>query len=246
MKPWDKIRPLLLAVGLVVLLGGLARAVLSPVPLERPLPPFAFPAAPPIPGWDAEPPDEPSEAFYRSEQAGITLKVRLRFIEDVRSLHISDPNLVMRMLPPGNLPLDVGMRTIVDAAGRLQANEKGAPLTARSLEIERAGGDFQGFWEDGREMRLSALIGATGRTAATSRQLMLNIYLPQFGMGRIRDWLFEGATLPDKRCILVEASILAPGMDASKAREQLRQAWSEWHDWCAPLFAAHCRATEKR
>jgi len=247
MRHWDRIRTGALLAAFAVILGVLAKAILDPAPLERPLPPFAFPTAAPIHGWDTDVPGDPSEAFYASEQDGVSLEVRLRFIADLRSLHISDRDLVIRVLPAGNLPVDVGMHYLVDASGRIQANDKGAPHTRRLLEIqEGTGSDFHGFWDDGRQLHLSALIGATGRTAATSRQLIFNIYLPQFGTARMAGWLLEGAPLPDKRCILADVSILAPGMPAAKARERLQQAWSQWYGWCAPRFAEVCKATEKR
>ena len=246
MQRWARVRPAVLLAAFAVILGVLAKAILAPVPLERPLPPFAFPKAAPIHGWDADVPEgDPSEASYGSARDGVSLEVRLRFIADLRLLHISDRDLMVRMLPAGDLPLDVGMHYLVDASGKIRANDKGAPPTSRRLEIIEETG-FHGFWDDGGQLHLSALIGATGRTVATSRQLLFDIYLPQFGTARMAGWLLEGSPLPDKRCILADVSILAPGMPAAEARARLERAWSEWHGWCAPRFAGMCEATEGR
>jgi cyanosortase A-associated protein len=245
MPRWNKARPAVLLAALAAILGVLARALLAPAPLEHPLPAFPFPAASPIRGWEPGVPDDDSEASYVAEREGVLLEVRMRFIADIRALHISDSDLEVRMLPVGDLPLDVGMRYLVDAAGRIQGNEKSAPPVRHRLEIVKsAAGDFRGFWDDGRRLHLSALIGSNGHTAATSRELLCNIYLRQFGPGRIAKWFLGETPLPDKRCILADISLLAPDLPRAETRVRLEQAWSEWYGWCAPTFTKACEGTD--
>jgi len=246
MKRWDRVRGAALLAALAVILGVLGKVILAPgLPLESSLPPLVFPTATPLRGWEADVPEGPSEALYRSGTEGVSLEIRMRFIADVRALYGSDPGLVMRMLPPGFLPLDAGMHYMVDAAGWIQANDNGAPPALRRLEItEGAGSGVHGFWDDGSRLHLSALIGSDGHTAATTRELICNIYLRQFGVARIARWLLGEAPLPDKRCILADVSILAPDIPREEARRRLEEAWSEWYGWCAPNFTKACATTD--
>jgi len=239
MPRWNRVRPAVLLAALAVIAGFLIKALLAPVPLERPLPVFAFPAAPPVPGWEAEPADDALEAFYLSTQDGVSLELSLRFIADLRLLHFADPDLVTRMRTPGDVPLDTAMHFLADPAGHIKTNVKGGTLALGKLDIRRDAAGFHGFWKDGTRLHLSALLGSNGRTAITSRDLMCNVVLPQFRPRRIARWLVAGAPLPDKRCILADFS-LNEGMPPAEMRARLEQAWDAWRAWCAPRFTKLC------
>ncbi len=244
MRRWSRFRAAVLLALFAASIGVLAKAFLAPGPLERPLAAFAFPAASPVEGWRAGFSDDPLEAFYRADADGSPIAIRLRFIADLRFLHFSNPDLVERMLPAGDLALDVGMRYMVDAEGRIETNERGMSLPRSQLVIAHpAPFDYHGFWEDGRAFHLSALIGSNGRTAATSRQLLGNIYMGQFRTESIGRWLLGESVLPDKRCVLADISLLAADLPRDEARKRLEKAWDAWRGWCAPAFAELCKST---
>ncbi|GEM_PF-6813535 len=221
-------RAVLLAASLMVTLGFLGRAFLAPAPLERPLPAFRFPSQP-LPGWGAVETGDPSHAVYRKGP----VEAAFCFIPDIHLYHRSESDLVTRMPPAGDIPLDAGLHFFADATGRVKSNEKGVMVPMRPLEIRRESEGFHGLWDDGARFHLVSILGANGRSAATSREVLLNVFLPQFNPRQVARWVLAEGRLPDKRCILADIRIPISAGGEEEGRRALEQAWTEWRGWLA-------------
>ena len=251
---WVRIRIailILLGCGSAVVLG---RSLVTRAPLDPSFPAFSFPHDAPLPDWqadesfplpksDVEKADNAVKARYYS--AGDSLEVQLRFIADTHTLHVADPLLQERMLPAGYLPLDVGLHFLVDSIGRVKRNYNRDSSTNGTVEVtkrDRAGS--YGLWEDGRRVHLSAIIVSDGRSLITPAEFVRSAYAAQMTPRRVMRWFKGEALLPDKRCVLVDVSVIRSGLTRLEAGDKLERAWVAWDGWCAPRFAQLCDGIE--
>ncbi len=255
MSLWGKARIVLLILVCAGSVGVLGRTLVLRRPLDPSFPVFNFPQESPLADWRAD--ENFPIAKTESEKADHAIQARyyhihdsmeieLRFIAEPRLLHVADPTLLQRMPPSGYLPLDVGLRFLVDPLGRVKRNLKRDSTSNGVVEMRSSvdTGSY-GIWQDGDHLHLTGIIMASGRSVVTPREFARSAYLEQMSGHRLRRWLMGEALLPDDRCVLADVSVTLAGGSREEAADNLRRTWLQWYGWCAPRFVEMCDSGEK-
>lgn len=210
------------------------RLIISPDP-QRPPSPVVFPTA--IAGWQTLdlPPDPalPNTQRYRRDP----LELELQFIPDLPVHYVYNPQLELRFLPRGHLPLDAALHFYLSGRDGIITNLRtdrpiDAVIEHRQLDASTA----YGLWTANQRLHLSSVITPSGTAGIATRRVARHLYLDPLSPRVVGKWLLGQATLPDRRCVLVHLSLPmdAPGNDTN--RRALEQAWADWRAAYRPAF----------
>ena len=240
MMPWNHVRTFLVAGAFMATLGVVARMLVTPGPLERPLPEVVFPETAPLTGWQMASVHRSSRttattATYRSSEAGFPVELEMQFIPSLPEHYVRDLQLEQRFVPRGNLPLDAALHFFVNSRGKVIPNRR----TDRPNDavVDTRDGDF-GIWEADQRLHLSTIITPDGHQAITPRGVVSRFYRQLFDVAQLSRWLFHRAVLPDHRSVLVHFSMPANALRGAEARRTLEDSWSEWRQAALPVFPA--------
>ena len=243
---WNRIRAGILLVTLAGVTLALLAAQLFPKPLERLVPSFSFPSTIPLSGWELDasfavtehdPRGFPMRAGYRTTGSRTPMTVEMRYTPDIRNLYEGGSEMAAAILPSGYLPLDIGMRVLVDTHGRLRRNANDVVLDNTPAEVRhRVGLGSYIFWSADDRMHLSAVVGPSGEGMVMRQEFSRALYGE---MARVRPLLRGSvglAPLPDPRAVIVDFSTPAAAISPETARQRLEEAWFQWQPWCARRF----------
>ena len=245
-KAWNAVRSAGLLAILFAVALSLCSTLLFPTPLEHPSPTFPFSAGNPLPGWQS---DEsfvvsdydahgfPLRARYRTQEGRMPTMVEVRYTEDSRNLYDGAPGVSAVILPSGYLPLDIGMRILVDAHGEIRSNSSDPQPSAGTVKpIRRKVGDAYGLWTHAGRLHLSAVLGAGGVSVVTRPEYSRAIYGKMLNGSLLLRAFLGKARLPDPRCLVFDLSVPDSANAPDVARRQLEEAWEQWRGWCIARF----------
>lgn len=237
MTPAPLLRAVLSAIALVAtgIVGG--KMFLSDAPLEFPAPAVQFPDDPAMPGWKSiweEPdPTHPDTHRYRRTTSEPPVSLEAQFIPDLMVHYVRNPEIELRFLPRGHLPLDSGMQFYVSGRAKVLANGHRGTINESHVEPGPAG---TGFWTTDEGLHLSTLVSASGDNAIAPQKVAHQMYIDHLTTGRVIRWLLARENLPDRRCVLIHLSVATTQPATEADHRLLATAWEEWRAKNSPVF----------
>lgn len=214
----EKLRLSLLAVIFGSVFCVLGKTILVPTPGNSTVTPFVFPAAVPLPEWQALK-SRPLAATPIAESPNPSAR-HYRYIQN-------------------DLTLDIEMRYLVNTLGHVQffiRSIQQFPGQITFASRHKQGVGFYYLFTHERRAYLSTCINSRGGTTVSEAQFLQNRYLYDMQFGRLLLWLLNQGSFQDKRCLWAHLSIPLKNSASENAYQTLEQAWQDWYEWWQPRF----------
>ncbi len=220
-----QLRIALLAIASANVLLVFSRSILDPSIGKRPIAPFTFPTAVPLPQWQqsaAQP--LPKLTVERWPYGKLNLPgIHYRYQQN-------------------NLPLDIKMRYEVETDGNVRQitenNSEVRFLQLKSQPVIRQHQQlgFYGLFVYEQRAYLDACINSRGGSTFTSAQFDTNRIRYDSQLNRLIPWLLGQQNLRDNRCLWAQLSIPLYKSSPQSAYKVLETAWFSWYQWWQPRF----------
>ncbi|MEM8778092.1 MAG: cyanoexosortase A system-associated protein [Cyanobacteria bacterium P01_G01_bin.49] len=213
MSFWSKVRNSILAFTLGSTLFVLGKSFVVPTTKKVPVSSFTFPEKIPLPGWQLQDNDVPTDLLkgrsfqgrgYEYRQKDLNLAIAMHYVP---YLH---PNETLFRAYDSRLP---------------SSND---PIAIMRHKPET------GFYMIGIEEKqayLRACINPRGPSAITYQQFIQNRYTDDLKFSRFLPVLLGHEPLRDYRCLWTHLSIPVNQGDSNSAYQVLEKAWGFWYDW---------------